>query len=60
LAPSDAQKRYGLRPGHGRDYVETDVDASRVMTVNNPRTGKPELQIVGDVPLINPTFVRRM
>jgi hypothetical protein len=59
LAPHDAEDRYLLRPGHGRDYVETDVDARRVITVNNPKTGKPELQIVGDVPLLNPTFVRR-
>ena len=53
------EKRYGIDPGRGRDYVETDVAADRVNRVKNPRTGNDELQIEGDVPLINPQVTRR-
>ena len=58
-APRDVEARYQIKPGHGRHYVETDVPASRVERVNNPRTKSPELKIRGDVPLSNPTFFWR-
>jgi hypothetical protein len=48
-----------LKPGKGRDIVETDIAASRLRTVINPRTGKPEIKIEGDVELSNPTIIRR-
>ena len=60
LSPRDAEDRYGLQRGRGRDYVETDVAASRVERVRNPQTRVNELRIRGDVRLSkNATIVRR-
>jgi hypothetical protein len=58
LSPRDAEKKYGLKPGRGNNIVETDVPASRVKMVKNPRTKQYELRIEGDVPLSDPTFPR--
>jgi hypothetical protein len=59
LSRADAEKKYGIKKGHGRDIVETDVDASRVKRVPNPKTKSPELQIEGDVDLQNAEITRR-
>jgi Glu-tRNA(Gln) amidotransferase subunit E-like FAD-binding protein len=59
LSPRDAEAKYGIRPGRGRHYVETDVPASRVKEVWNPDTKSYELQIEGDVAISNPSFFRR-
>ena len=59
LAPRVAEAKYLLKPGHGRDYVETDVLSKRVSRVKNPKTKNYELRIVGPVQLRNPVFVRR-
>ena len=59
LSPRDAETRYGLNRGHGRDIVETDVPSSRVKSVKNPKTKVKELQIEGDVPLDNATITQR-
>ena len=59
LSPRDAEQRFGLGRGRGRDVIETDVPASRVQSAINPRTGRPELRIRGDVPLQNATITRR-
>jgi hypothetical protein len=55
----DAEKAYGLRQGRGRNYVETDIPTSQVNSVYNPLTRSHELQLRGDVPLVNPTFHKR-
>jgi hypothetical protein len=60
LAPRTAEDRCGLDPGHGRDYVETDVDANRVSDRWNPRAKTWELQIEGDIDVMNARFVRRL
>jgi RHS repeat-associated protein len=59
LAPRDAEERYILPKGHGRDYVETDVPTMRVNRERNSINGVEELRIWGDVPLRNPTFTKR-
>jgi hypothetical protein len=59
LSPAEAKDKYGLAPGHGRDYVETDVLASRVQRVWNAKTRAFELVIKGDVQLLNAVFIRR-
>lgn len=59
LSPRDAEAIYGLKPGRGRNYIETGVAASRVRRVRNPLTKSLELQIEGPIQLINPSFVRR-
>jgi RHS repeat-associated protein len=59
LSPRDAEDKYQIKPGHGRNIVETDVPADRVNRVFNPRTKDHELEIPGDVPLKNPTFQKR-
>jgi hypothetical protein len=59
LSRADAEAKYGLKQGRGRDYVETDVDASCVEYRYNPLTGANEITVKGEVPLSNPTIVRR-
>jgi RHS repeat-associated protein len=59
LSKIDAQDTYGLKPGHGQNYIETDVPAHRVNKVYNPTTKNFELQIKGDVPLENAKFFKR-
>jgi RHS repeat-associated protein len=59
LSPIEAQETYGLGPGRGRNYVETDVPADRVRQRYNPDTGATELVVEGDVQLQNPSFQRR-
>jgi hypothetical protein len=59
LSPRDAEATYGLHEGRGRNYVETDVPPDRVKRVYNPYSKSYELQVVGDVPLQNPTFHKR-
>lgn len=51
LSPRDAERTYGLKPGRGRDYVETTVPSSRVSKVKNPITKVEELQMKGNVTL---------
>ena len=59
LSQIDAETTYQIKPGRGRDYVETDVPNSQLEWVNNPRYGTPELTVKGDVPLQNSSIVRR-
>jgi RHS repeat-associated protein len=59
LSQVEAESEYQLKPGRGRDYVETDVPNSRLETVRNPRYGTPELTVKGDVPLNNATITKR-
>ena len=59
LSPRDAEAKYGIKPGRGRDIVETDVPANLVQRVKNPITKVDELQIIGDVPLLNSRIIRR-
>jgi len=54
-----AEKKYQIKQGRGKDYVETDVPNSQLEWVNNPRYGTPELTVKGDLPLSNPSFKRR-
>ncbi len=51
LSPRDAEAKYGLRRGRGRDYVETDVPSSWIIRRTNPLTRAEEWLIRGDVPL---------
>ena len=59
LSQVEVENKYQIKPGRGRDYVETDVPASSVEWVPNPRYGTPELTVKGDVPLKNPKIDRR-
>lgn len=59
LGQIQAEARYGLKPGRGRNYVETDVPKSQVSQRYNPSTGANELVVKGNLPLLNPTFTRR-
>jgi hypothetical protein len=59
LSPRDAEARFGLTRGRGRHIVETDVAADRVTRVWNKVFKAYENQVEGDVPLSNPTFIRR-
>jgi RHS repeat-associated protein len=59
LSPRDAEAKYQIKEGRGRDYIELDVPNSQLEWVKNPRYGTPELTIRGDVTLQNATVVRR-
>lgn len=59
LSQLDAEKKYQIKPGRGRDYIETDVAISRLEWVKNPRYGTPELTVKGDLPLQNPEIIKR-
>lgn len=59
LSRVEAEAKYQLKRGRGRDYVETDVPESSIEIVKNPRYGTPELAVKGDVPLNNATITQR-
>ncbi len=60
LSQVEAETKYQLKSGRGRDYVEFDVPNSLLEWVRNPRYGTHELTIKDGVnELKNPSFVRR-
>jgi hypothetical protein len=59
LSPIEAQDKYSIDKGRGKNYVETDVLKSELEWVKNPRYHTKELTIKGDVILKNPVFTRR-
>jgi len=59
LSRADAEEKYLLKPGKGRDVVETDVPVSRLNKETNPLTGKTEYTVKGDVPLSNADIKKR-
>ncbi|GFZ34456.1 hypothetical protein CSC2_49820 [Clostridium zeae] len=60
LSQVEAETKYQIKTGKGRDYVEFDVPNSKLEWVKNPRYGTPELTIKGGIEeLLNPKFVRR-
>lgn len=60
LSQVEAETKYQIKLGKGRDYVEFDVPNSQLEWVKNPRYGTPELTIKGGIEkLLNPNFVRR-
>ena len=56
LSPRDAEDKYKIDKGHGNNFVETDVEASRVENYKNPRTKRHELRVKGDLELRNPDY----
>ncbi|WP_196485473.1 HYD1 signature containing ADP-ribosyltransferase family protein [Burkholderia cepacia] len=59
LSQLDAETKYQIKRGRGRDYVEMDVPNSKLEWVKNPRYGTEELTVKGDIPLTNPEIVQR-
>ena len=60
LSQADAETLYQLKPGKGRDYVEFDIPTKLLEKIKNPRYGREELTIKGNVTkLINAVFTRR-
>ncbi|MBJ2204485.1 hypothetical protein JFT43_28945 [Pseudomonas carnis] len=59
LSPVDAQDKYQIAKGKGRDYIEMDVPESRLEWVKNPRYNVMELTVRGNLEINNPTFTRR-
>lgn len=60
LSQVEAETKYQIKTGKGRDYVEFNVPNSQLEWVKNPRYGTPELTIKGGIEkLLNPNFVRR-
>jgi hypothetical protein len=59
ISRADAESTYGLKPGRGRDYVETDVDVACIEYRYNAKTRANEITVKGDIPLRNATIIRR-
>ncbi|MFG1172773.1 RHS repeat-associated core domain-containing protein [Erwiniaceae bacterium CAU 1747] len=59
LNQMEAQDKYRIKPGKGRDYIETDVPADKLEWVRNPVYHLDELTVKGDVVLHNPKVVQR-
>ena len=59
LSSVDAQQKYQIGKGKGRDYIELDVPESRLEWVKNPRYNTMELTVKGNLQLQKPKFTRR-
>lgn len=60
LSQIEAETKYQIKPGKGRDYIEFDVPNSKLEWVKNSRYGVEELTIKGGIEeLVNPSFIRR-
>jgi RHS repeat-associated protein len=59
LAQKEAENRYEIDKGKGRNYVETDVAEDRIKWKMNPRYHVEEMTVVGDLQLKNPEFIKR-
>ena len=59
LSPVEAENKYQIGRGRGRDYVETDVPNSMLEWKKNPRYHTDELTVRGDVILNNAKITRR-
>ena len=60
LSQIDAETKYQIGQGRGRNYVEFDVPNDQLEWVPNPRYGTEELTIKGGTdPLINPSYTKR-
>ena len=51
LSQIKAEDKYGIKPGKGRDYIETDVLSSRLEWKTNPAYHTKELTVKGDITL---------
>ncbi|WP_370387697.1 RHS repeat-associated core domain-containing protein [Snodgrassella alvi] len=54
-----AEEKYGIKQGHGRDYIETDVPTEKLEWIKNPAYHTKELTIKGDVVLNNAKVYQR-
>jgi len=59
LAQKEAEEKYEIDRGKGRNYVETDVSEDRIKWKMNPRYHVEEMTVVGDLQLKNPLFIKR-
>lgn len=59
LSQIDAESKYQIESGKGRDYVEFDVETNRLEWVENPRYHTKELTIKGNVKVRNAKYTRR-
>ncbi len=61
LSPTDAERKYLLKRGHGNAHVEFNARRSEVEVRHNPLSGATEHVLNGDVRLEgrNPVFTRR-
>ncbi|WP_315315145.1 HYD1 signature containing ADP-ribosyltransferase family protein, partial [Pantoea vagans] len=59
LSRLDAEEKYQIGRGRGRDYVETDVPNHQLEWVTNPKYHTQELTVKGDIELSNHKVFRR-
>ncbi|MEZ2586404.1 HYD1 signature containing ADP-ribosyltransferase family protein [Kluyvera intermedia] len=49
LSQVEVESKYQIKPGRGRDYIETDVPNKQLEWVTNPRYHTDELTAKGDI-----------
>ena len=59
LRSVEAESKYQIGRGRGRDYIETDVPMDTLEWVRNPRYHVDELTVKGDIYLDNYKIIRR-
>ncbi|KOC86664.1 HYD1 signature containing ADP-ribosyltransferase family protein, partial [Winslowiella iniecta] len=59
LSPKDAEEKYQIGKGKGKDYIETDAPNELLEWKMNPRYHTEELTVKGDLVLINPEVILR-
>ncbi|WP_455819462.1 RHS repeat-associated core domain-containing protein [Pseudomonas cerasi] len=59
LSQLDAEEKYQIGRGGGRDYIETEVPSHQLEWVTNPRYHTQELTIKGDIELNDHKIFRR-
>jgi RHS repeat-associated protein len=59
LSQGDAEAKYQIGEGRGRDFIETDAPETQLEWIRNPRYHTDELTVKGDLKLSNPTFTKR-
>ncbi|WP_369792637.1 HYD1 signature containing ADP-ribosyltransferase family protein [Mangrovibacter sp. MFB070] len=59
LSSVEAESKYQIGRGRGRDYIETDVPTDALEWVSNPRYHIDELTVKGDIKLDDPKIFRR-
>jgi hypothetical protein len=58
LSPRDAERKLGIRRGHGQKVVEFDAPADRIFSRHNPVMGITEWYAEGNLAVTNIKVVR--
>lgn len=59
MSQVQVETKYQIKPGRGRDYIETDVPNSQLEWITNPRYHTQELTVKSDIVLDNFSVTQR-